>query len=255
MVRYNIIASGSQGNAVILNDAVLIDCGVPYKQLAPYVPKLKLVLLTHIHSDHFCKRTLRRLAAERPTLRFGCCRWLVSPLVAAGVPERQIDVLKPRVMYGYGLCNVIPFELTHNVPNCGYKIHFRNGKVIYATDTNNLDGVQAIGYDLYMIEANYNDEDIHRRIKEKRMAGQFAYEEQAFRNHLSEAKCTEFLLRNMRGNGIAIPMHVHVDKEASHDNHSEDPPGRGQEAGSAAGEGHQPVSGAEAALSGRNQAG
>ena len=255
MVRYNIIASGSQGNAVILNDAVLIDCGVPYKQLAPYVPKLKLVLLTHIHSDHFCKRTLRRLAAERPTLRFGCCRWLVSPLVAAGVPERQIDLLKPRVMYGYGLCNVIPFELTHNVPNCGYKVHFGNGKVIYATDTNNLDGIQAIGYDLYLIEANYNDEDIRRRIKEKRMAGQFAYEEQAFRNHLSEAKCTEFLLRNMRGNGIAIPMHVHVDKEASHDNHSEDPPGRGQEAGSAAGEGHQPVSGAEAALSGRNQAG
>ena len=198
MVRYNIIASGSQGNAVILNDAVLIDCGVPYKQLAPYVPKLKLVLLTHIHGDHFCKRTLRRLAAERPTLRFGCCRWLVSPLVAAGVPERQIDVLKPRVMYGYGLCNVIPFELTHNVPNCGYKVHFGNGKIIYATDTNNLDGIQAIGYDLYMIEANYNDEDIHRRIKEKRMAGQFAYEEQAFRNHLSEAKCTEFLLRNMR---------------------------------------------------------
>lgn len=253
MVRYNIIASGSQGNAVILNDAVLIDCGVPYKQLAPYVPKLKLVLLTHIHSDHFCKRTLRRLAAERPTLRFGCCRWLASPLVAAGVPERQIDLLKPRVMYGYGLCNVIPFELTHNVPNCGYKVHFGNGKVIYATDTNNLDGIQAIGYDLYLIEANYNDEDIRRRIKEKRMAGQFAYEEQAFRNHLSEAKCTEFLLRNMRGNGIAIPMHVH--KEASHDNHSEDPPGRGQEAGGAAGEGHQPVSGAEAALSGRNQAG
>ena len=148
MVRYNIIASGSQGNAVILNDAVLIDCGVPYKQLAPYVPKLKLVLLTHIHSDHFCKRTLRRLAAERPTLRFGCCRWLASPLVAAGVPERQIDLLKPRVMYGYGLCNVIPFELTHNVPNCGYKVHFGNGKVIYATDTNNLDGIQAIGYDL-----------------------------------------------------------------------------------------------------------
>ena len=235
MVRYNIIASGSQGNAVILNDAVLIDCGVPYKQLASYVSKLKLVLLTHIHSDHFCKRTLRRLAAERPTLRFGCCRWLVSPLVAAGVPERQIDMLKPRVMYGYGLCNVIPFELTHNVPNCGYKVHFGNGKVIYATDTNNLDGIQAIGYDLYLIEANYNDEDIRRRIKEKRMAGQFAYEEQAFRNHLSEAKCTEFLLKNMRGNGIAIPMHVHVDKEATHDNHSADPPRGGQEAGIAAG--------------------
>lgn len=63
---------------------VLVDCGVPYKALEPYVPKLKLVLLTHIHSDHFQKRTIKRLASERPTLRFGCCRWLVPPLIAAG---------------------------------------------------------------------------------------------------------------------------------------------------------------------------
>lgn len=146
MVKYNIISTGSDGNATILEDFVLIDCGVPYKALEPYVTKLKLVLLTHIHSDHFQKRTIKRLAEERPTLRFGCCRWLAPPLLAAGVPERQIDVLEPRTMYGYGLCNVIPFMLTHNVPNCGYKVHFPSGKVIYATDTNNLNGVQALGY-------------------------------------------------------------------------------------------------------------
>ena len=98
-------------------------------------------------------------------------------------------------------------------------------KVIYATDTNNLDGIQAIGYDLYLIEANYNDEDIQKRIKEKRMAGQYAYESQVIYNHLSEAKCTEFLLKNMRGNSISIPMHVH--KEAPDDNHGEDHSGRG----------------------------
>lgn len=105
MVKYNIISTGSDGNATILEDFVLVDCGVPYKALEPYVPKLKLVLLTHIHSDHFQKRTIKRLASERPTLRFGCCRWLVPPLIAAGVPERQIDVLTPRTLYGYGLCN------------------------------------------------------------------------------------------------------------------------------------------------------
>ena len=91
MVKYNIISTGSDGNATILEEFVLIDCGVPYKALEPYVPKLKLVLLTHIHSDHFQKRTIKRLAEERPTLRFGCCRWLTPPLLAAGVPERQID--------------------------------------------------------------------------------------------------------------------------------------------------------------------
>ena len=73
MVKYNIISTGSDGNATILEDFVLVDCGVPYKALEPYVPKLKLVLLTHIHSDHFQKRTIKRLASERPTLRFGCC--------------------------------------------------------------------------------------------------------------------------------------------------------------------------------------
>ena len=180
MVKYNIISTGSDGNATILEEFVLIDCGVPYKALEPYVPKLKLVLLTHIHSDHFQKRTIKRLASERPTLRFGCCRWLAPPLIAAGVPERQIDVLEPRTMYGYGLCNVIPFMLVHNVPNCGYKVHFPSGKVIYATDTNNLNGVQALGYDLYLIEANYRDEDIQAKIAEKKAAGQYADFEEFF---------------------------------------------------------------------------
>lgn len=101
MVKYNIISTGSDGNATILEDFVLIDCGVPYKALEPYVTKLKLVLLTHIHSDHFQKRTIKRLAEERPTLRFGCCRWLAPPLLAAGVPERQIDVLEPRTMAAF----------------------------------------------------------------------------------------------------------------------------------------------------------
>ena len=162
MIPYRIISTGSQGNAVIVNDFMLIDCGVPYKSLAKYVPRLKLVLLTHIHSDHFRPSTLRRLSLERPLLRFGCCRWLVSALVKAGVPTSNIDVLEPDVMYGYGVCNVIPVSLVHNVPNCGYKIHFPAGKVFYATDTNNLNGIVARHYDLYMIEANYEDAEIQK---------------------------------------------------------------------------------------------
>ena len=80
-----------------------------------------------------------------------------------------------------------------------------------------------------------NTEIMVDRIKEKRMAGEFAYEEQALRNHLSAEKCTEFLLKNMRANGISVPMHVHVDKEAPNDSHRENPPGGGQKAGGIAG--------------------
>ena len=213
MIPYNIISTGSKGNAVVLNSTVLVDCGVPYKAIAPFVPKLKLVLLTHIHGDHFRPTTLRRLANERPLLRFACCKWLVAELINAGIPSRNIDVLEPDTMYGYGICNVIPVLLVHNVPNCGYKIHFPIGKVFYATDTNNLNGITARHYDLYLVEANYIDEVIRKKIAEKQAAGEFAYEVQAMQNHLSKAKCDDFIFRNIGPRGEFVYMHCHVDEE------------------------------------------
>ena len=88
--------------------------------------------------------------------------------------------------------------------NCGYKIHFPIGKVIYATDTNNLNGITARDYDLYMIEANYIDEEIQEKIKEKQANGEYAYELQVLRNHLSKAKCDDFIYRNIGRNGVYV---------------------------------------------------
>lgn len=212
-IPYHVISTGSKGNAVIINDFILIDCGVPFKAVRPFAPKLKLVLLTHIHSDHFRPSTLRTLSQERPTLRFACCKWLVADLVAAGVSAGSIDVLEPGVMYGYGICNVIPVALVHNVPNCGYKIHFPQGKVFYATDTYNLNGISARNYDLYMVEANYEDEVILQKIANKKAAGEYAYEVHAMRNHLSKAKCDDFIYRNIGPGGEYVYLHRHVEEE------------------------------------------
>lgn len=212
-VPYHVISTGSKGNAVVINDFILVDCGVPYKTIKPFTPKLKLVLLTHIHSDHFRPSTLRTLARERPTLRFACCSWLASDLVAAGVPAKNIDILEIGVMYGYGICNVIPVALVHNVPNCGYKIHFPIGKVFYATDTNNLNGISARNYDLYMVEANHEEETILKKITDKKAAGEYAYEVHAMRNHLSKEKCDDFIYRNIGPGGEYVYLHCHVDKE------------------------------------------
>ena len=134
MIDYNIISTGSQGNAVVIEHKILIDCGVSFKALAAEYRTLKLVLLTHIHSDHFHPSTLRLLASNRPTLRFACCAWLCKPLVDAGVPVSQIDVLDPGHLYGYGICNVIPHMVKHNVPNCGWKVWLDGRKLFYCTD-------------------------------------------------------------------------------------------------------------------------
>lgn len=210
---YQIISTGSKGNAVIIGKSVLVDCGVAFKAVEPYENALRLVLLTHIHGDHFNPSTLRRLSKDRPLMRFAACKWLIKPLVDAGVNQRQVDVLEPGYMYEYGLCSVIPFSLVHDVPNCGYKLHFPGGKAVYATDTASLAGIVAKDYDLYLIESNYTEADIRQRIAEKELAGQYAYERRVLKTHLSQESCDDWIFRNIGSRGEYVHLHTHREDE------------------------------------------
>lgn len=80
---------------MVVDGHILIDCGVPFRRLESVYRDLDAVLLTHIHSDHFQPKTLARLAAERPSLRFFACPWLGPDLQNAGVPLRQITITTP----------------------------------------------------------------------------------------------------------------------------------------------------------------
>lgn len=210
-MTYNIISTGSQGNAVVINDTILIDCGVSFKALKSVYKQLKIVLLTHIHSDHFNKCTIKRLATERPTLRFACCEWLVNDLVCAGVNKQNIDVLKIGVIYNYKAFKIAPVKLYHNAPNCGYRLFVGGKKIFYATDTNTLEGITAKNYDLYMIEANYEDDEIQERIRAKQEQGLFAYELNVLNNHLSKEKCDKFIYENMGEHSEYVYLHQHKD--------------------------------------------
>lgn len=214
-MTYDVISTGSKGNAVVINGQILIDCGVPYKLLEPVVKGLKLVLLTHIHSDHFKPRTAAALHRERPTLRFGCCEWMVGPILEAGVDKRVIDVYEPMHFYEYNkLCTLSPEMLTHNVPNCGYHISdWECKRLFYATDTGSLDGIEAKNYDLYLIEANHTRSELEARIEAKRAAGEFAYEYRAAQNHLSREQAEDWLYQQMGSNSRYAFLHQHAEEK------------------------------------------
>lgn len=211
MIDYNIISTGSKGNAVVLNDIILIDCGVSFKALKEVYKDLKIVLLTHIHSDHFNRTTLRLLSEARPTLRFACCEWLVTPLLETGISKRNIDVLEIGKIYDYKAFKVSPVKLYHDVPNCGYRLFFGKEKAFYATDTSTLAGITAKDYDLYLVEANHLEEEIQKRISEKKANGEFAYEIRATRNHLSKEQCDAWFYENI-GNGEYVYLHQHQER-------------------------------------------
>lgn len=206
-MTYDIIATGSKGNATVLENQILVDCGVSFKSLNMYYKNLSLVLLSHVHSDHLNKTTVKRLAKERPALRFACGEFLVPILSECGV--KNIDILEANHAYGYGICSVVPVTLLHNVPNFGYKITLGNNKIFYATDTNELKHIEAKNYDYYFVESNYDDDEIRERIAEKEFKGEFAYEYDVMNNHLSKAKCDAWLLENAGDNSKIEYMHIH----------------------------------------------
>lgn len=206
-MKYKIINSGSDGNGLIVEETILIDCGVTFKSLKDYYKKLRIVLLTHIHQDHFNKSTIKKLAYERPTLRFGCCKWLVKDLVDCGVNKKNIDVYKIDKIYSYKDFKIIPITLYHDVPQCGYKLKINDKKLLYATDTNKINHIIAKNYDYYFIEGNYeNEEELHKRSDNK------YYESRVKNTHLSKVEATEWLMKNMSSKSKYIFMHEHKER-------------------------------------------
>lgn len=212
MTSPNVIGTGSSGNAVQIGKSILVDCGVSCKLLQPVKADLSLVLLTHQHGDHFNPRAVRKLAADRPGLRWAMCDWML-PLAQGNINPRQIDVLVPGVVYGYGKITVCPVLLTHDVPNCGYRITLESGeRIFYATDTGTLDGIKAEGYDLYMIESNHDREELERRAKEKMERGEFSYEYRAAQNHLSRQQADDWLSANVGPFSKVMYLHQHKEE-------------------------------------------
>jgi L-ascorbate metabolism protein UlaG (beta-lactamase superfamily) len=209
----DVIATGSQGNAVALGGEILIDCGVPYKKIAHIAPTLRLVLLTHRHADHFMRSTIKRLHRDRPLLRFGCCEWMVPHLLDAGVSPFSIDIYGMEdgaPVYTYGdRVKVCPFPLYHDVENCGYKITHNGKSVLYATDTATLDHVTAKAFDLYLIEANHTEDELADRIRRKTESGEYVYEHRVERTHLSRESADAWLAMNAGRNSQVIYLHQH----------------------------------------------
>lgn len=213
VVKYQILGTGSSGNCVIIADSIMIDIGLPYRRIQPHIKGLKLVLLTHEHGDHFKASTVRALAKDRPTLRWGCCAWMVRYLLDAEVEMKMIDVFEHGRLYHYeGLADVRPEQLVHDVPNCGYHIKIGNEWMFYATDTASLTGISAKGYALYLVESNYSSEEMRERIREKLKTGAFCYEQRVVNSHLSREQAEAWLYTQMKPSSSYVFLHQHQDK-------------------------------------------
>ena len=193
----------------MIEGTVAIDMGVPFSAVAKHLKTLRIVFMSHEHSDHFNKSTIKKLAYEKPLLRFACGEWLAKPLAGCGVKKANIDILESGRRYSFGQIAAEPFGLYHPVPNMGWKLEIGGERALYATDTARMDHVEARDFDYYFIEANHTEEEIEGRIAEKLRNGEYPYEQRARDSHLSREKADEFIYGNIGPNGVYVYLHTH----------------------------------------------
>ena len=80
------------------------------------------------------------------------------------------------------------------------------------TDTKTVEGISAKNYDLYLVEGNYDEDEIEERIKEKQQDCKYVNEFRAKDSHLSKQQASEFLLNNMGENSEYVLMHQHIER-------------------------------------------
>ena len=129
---FNIIASGSKGNATIVihkKTRILIDMGVSFDRLEKGLAEVNLTskditaaLFTHDHTDHISG--MRFLS---PSIMYGLEGTLPSSL------SHAVEALET---FKIGDFEIIPFRTSHDATNpCGYLLKADDESLVYMTDT------------------------------------------------------------------------------------------------------------------------
>ena len=207
-----IIGSSSKGNCIIVEDILMLDCGVSYSKIKKYLSKVKLIFISHDHQDHLNKKTLQQIAYNFPTIKILTgSEVVVNKLVDCGVNKKNIFILKEYKWYDLGMLNVMLEPLIHDTPNYCLKWQLNSKKGIYIVDTANVDDIEAECYDLFLIESNYNEELLDQHIQEcidnNDDENKLYYLHRVSRTHLSDKQCNDFLIQNMSNNSQYIKLH------------------------------------------------
>lgn len=202
-VQYNVISSSSKGNCIIVEDILMLDCGLSYKKIKPYLKKIKLIFISHDHFDHLNLKTIKQIAYNYPNIKYITgSREVTIKLVENGVNKKNVYYLKEKRWYSLGIIDVRLEKLVHDVENYCLKAKFNtiNKKMIYVVDTMRIDHIEAKNYDLYLIENNYQEKLLEEHIKNCEDENMLYYLTRVPKTHLSSEQANSFLIENMGKN-------------------------------------------------------
>lgn len=194
---YNIIGSGSTGNAVRIEN-IMIDCGLAFSKMREDLYKVDALLLTHSHSDHIKPATLKSIRKEFPHIKvYGN---------AHTAYQYEVDKVIGSAEFKIKGANIIPFDGVHDIPVTGFVIQIEDLNILYMTDTAEVPIPEGYPLDYVFLESNYDE------VKLRMTAGRYArkgYDPyDSVLRHLSTQKCKEFYFLNRRSkDSVLIELH------------------------------------------------
>lgn len=195
MINIKTLASGSKGNAYLIDDGVsqlLIECGINYKdiQIALNFDTKRVVgcLLSHEHKDHS--------KGLKDVLRAGIDVFMSRGTAEAeGIKHHRINIVENKKQFKVGTFTILPFDVEHDVNEpFGFLIANEQGdKLLFATDTYYIK-YKFTGLTHLMIECNYSqtilDDNINIGVVPQVM------KRRLMQSHFSLENVIEFLKAN-----------------------------------------------------------
>lgn len=219
----NVIATGSSGNAICIDDNIIIDIGIGYPRLEPYLMKCSAIFVTHRHGDHFKYNVLKRLYKKRPALVTN--RTFLNSdthdYLSTKVPELANPMSKSPIMQVENwstnvTCrdgrtyHVETYKLAHDVENQGFIITNDQGeKLIHATDTSTMKYAPRDKYDWLLIEGNWDQDKFDEMLESDDINLQW----RAIRNirHLSVQDFEVFVRNNSHPTSRVHQLHASLE--------------------------------------------
>lgn len=216
----NVLGTGSSGNAILIDDEILIDIGLGYRTIKDALHRASAIFVTHEHGDHLNMSALKGLIKNRPAI---VSRGLYlnegtrhKAIEKAPALAREIESTK-RIKTGDGWSATVKgrsghtyevesYKLAHDVENQGFIItKDESDTLIHATDTQTMKYAPNRVYDYLLIEGNWDEDKFMDAIQSDDPSERF----RATHNlrHLSVQSMESFVRKHSHENSVALQLH------------------------------------------------
>lgn len=219
-MNYRLDYSGSDGNCVLIDDdTIMVDIGngVPFSYIVHFLCTVRIIWITHIHSDHLNIAHVKKIMVEYPEILIVGNEHVAEFIYEKTGLKIETIYLGEELEYdnGFGKTHTIkPVNLYHDVTNYGFLLNVVDGVLeteellFFGVDTHTLENINIPMCDIILLEQNYELDyllEVSKRLKD---SGAYDYTVRSRATHLSSWWWEKFVGLFLKPDGVAEKLHI-----------------------------------------------